>query len=100
MGCYGSADALKFKLRNRLDRDGIFDRHQDTGAGEYFTGLGFVAQPGRNVGHRPNGGVIEAPFISDSAKRGISVRNADAKADLVAQLTPLVRQRSYGVAHF
>ena len=31
----GSADALKFKLPNRLDSDGIFDRHQDTRTDEY-----------------------------------------------------------------
>jgi len=49
-----------------------------------FDGLGFVAQPGRHVGHRPNGGVIEASFKADGAKRGISVRYANTKANFVA----------------
>ena len=92
VGCYGSANALKFKLPNRLDRDGIFDRHQDTRADQNLTGLGFVAQPGCNVGHRPDGGIVETSLEANGTERGISVRNADAEADLVAQLTPFPSQ--------
>ena len=59
VGRYGSADALEFKLPNRLDCHSIFDRHQDTRANQNLTGLGFVAQPGCNVGYRPDRGIIE-----------------------------------------
>ena len=40
-----SADALEFKLPNRLDGDSVFDRHQHARANEYLTGLGFIAKP-------------------------------------------------------
>jgi RHH-type rel operon transcriptional repressor/antitoxin RelB len=99
VGGDGSADALEFKLPNRLDGYGVLDRHQNTRANQNLTGLSFVAQPGCDIGHRPDSGIIEASFEADSAERGMPVRYADTKADLVAQPPPLVRQRSDGVAH-
>ena len=92
VGRYGSANALEFKLPNRLDSHGIFDRHQDTRAYQYLTGLSFVAEPRCNIGYCPDRGVVEASLESDRPERGISVRNADAEADLVPQLTPLFSQ--------
>jgi hypothetical protein len=41
----GSTNALEFKLPNRLDGYGVFDRHQNTRANQNLTGLSFVAQP-------------------------------------------------------
>ena len=83
VGRYGSANALEFKLANWLDGDGVFDRHQDTRANQNLTRLGFVAQPGCDIGHRPDGGVVEPSFETNGAQRRVSVRNADAKADIV-----------------
>jgi hypothetical protein len=65
---YRTANALEFKLANRLDSDGIFDRHQDTRADEYLTGLGFVAKARRDIGYRPNCGVVEPPLEADGAE--------------------------------
>jgi hypothetical protein len=46
VGRRGTADALKFKLANSLDRDGILDRHQHARADQNLTGFGFVAEVG------------------------------------------------------
>jgi hypothetical protein len=73
VGGDGSANALEFKLPNRLDNDGVFDRHQNTRANQNLTGLGFVAKPGCDIGHRPDGGIIEPSFEANGAERGISV---------------------------
>jgi hypothetical protein len=78
VGRYGSADALEFKFSNRLDGNGFFDRHQDARADKNLTGLGFVAQPGCDIGNRPDGGIVETAFKANGAERGKSVRNADA----------------------
>ena len=83
VGGDGSADAPEFKLPNWLDGDSVFDRHQDTRAYEYLTGLSFVAQPRCHVGYRPNGGIVEASFETDGAERGMSMRYADAEAKVV-----------------
>ena len=84
VGGYWSANALKFKLPNSLDRDHIFDRHQHTRADQYLTRFGFVAEPGGDIGHCTDGGVVEASLETNGAERGIPVRYADAKPDLMA----------------
>ena len=84
VGGDGSANALEFKLPNRLDGYGVFDRHQNARANQNLTGLGFVAQPGCDIGHRPDGGIVEASFETDGAERGMSMRYADAEAEVVA----------------
>ena len=77
---------LSVKLTHRLDRYGILDRHENARTDQDLTGLGFVAKPRGDVGDRPNGGVVESSFKADGAERRISVRYADAEADIVAQL--------------
>jgi hypothetical protein len=84
VGGDGSTNALEFKLPNRLDGYGVFDLHQDTRADEYLTGLSFVAEPGCHVGHRPNGGIVKTSFETDGAERGMSMRYADAEAEVMA----------------
>ena len=100
VGCHGSADALKFKLANCLDRDGVLDRHQHARANQNLTGLGFVAESRSDVGHSPDGGVVKTSLKADRPKRGISVRYANAEADLVTQLTPFFSQCADRHAHF
>ena len=53
-----------------------------------MTGLGLIAKPRGNVGYRPDGGIIEAPFKADGPERSKPVRNADAEANVVPQPTP------------
>src|SRR5262249_46339424 len=65
-----------------------------------LTRFGLVAEPRGNIGHRPDGSIIEAALKADSAKRREAVRYADAEADLVPEAAPGCRQRSEGLAQF
>src|SRR5262245_8773937 len=47
-----------------------------------------------------DGGVVEAPFETNGAKRGISVCYPYAEADLMAQFTPVASQPANRFAHF
>src|SRR4029077_14619999 len=91
---------LECELTHRLNRYRILDRHKNARTDQDLTRLSFVAKTRGDVGHRADSGVVEAPFKSDSAKRCISVRYTDAEANIVAQLTPLRRQGSHGLARF
>src|SRR5271169_1213517 len=82
---------LECELTHRLNRYRILDRHENARTDQDLTGLSFVAKTRGDVGDRANRGVVEAPFKSDSAERRISMRYTDAKANIVAQLTPLLR---------
>ena len=73
VGGDGSPNALEFKFPNRLDGDGVFDRHEDTRADQNLTGFGFVAQPGCDIGHRPNGGIVESTLEPDGPQRSKAV---------------------------
>ena len=57
-----------------------------------WPGLASSQSLGCDIGHRPDGGIVEASFKADIAERGISVRYADAKANFVAELTPFLSQ--------
>ena len=50
---YGPTNPLQLKFANGLDCYGVFDRHQDTRAYQYLTGLGFIAKAGCHVGTVP-----------------------------------------------
>jgi len=100
VGGYGSANALEFIFAHRLDLDGVLDSHQYARADEYLSRLGFVAQPGCNIGHRPDGGIIEPPFETDGAERRKTVGDTDAKPNVVTKPPPFLRKRSDDVPHF
>jgi hypothetical protein len=74
-------DILERKLAYRLDRNGVLNCHQYTGAYEDLTRLGFVAKPRGDIGHRSDGGIIKASLKAEYAERGKAVRNTDAKAE-------------------
>ena len=84
VGGDGSADALKGKFTNGLDGDGVFDRHQNARTNQNLTRLGFVAQPGCDIRHRPDGGIVKTSFETDGAERCMSMRYANAEAKVVA----------------
>ena len=84
----GPPDPLQLELTDWLDLHGVLDLHQHSRADEDLTRLGFIAQPRGDVGHRADGGVVEAAFKSDGAERGKAVRNPDAEANLVPESTP------------
>ena len=96
----GTPDTLERELANRLDCDGILDCHEHTGTDKDLTGLCFVAKPRGDIGYRPDRGIVETSFKADCAERRKAVRDTNAEANIVAQSTPLLGQRSDGVPHF
>ena len=97
---YGLPNTLERKLPDLFSDDSFFDCREDTRANENLARLSFIAKTRGDVGDRANCGVIEAPLKADSAERSISVRYTDAKADIVAKLTPPFSQCANRNAHF
>ena len=64
--------------------------HQHPRANQDLSGLGFIAKPRRNIGYRSDGGVIETSLKANGAESRKSVRNTDAKANLMSQPTPFL----------
>src|SRR5262249_38776536 len=95
-----AANALKCKIADRFNRYVLLYGHQHAGANQDLSGLGFVAQPRRNIGYRSDGGIIEAPLKADSAERRKSMRDPNAEANVVPKLTPLLNQSFDGRSHF
>jgi hypothetical protein len=81
-------DPLQLELADRLDLYGIFDLRQHSRADEDLPWFGLVAEPGGDVRYGPDGRIVEASFKPDGAERGKSVRNPDAEANVVSQVTP------------
>src|SRR5262245_1637021 len=92
VGRNGATDALKRKIANWFNVYGIFNPHQDTRTNQDLPWLGFVAKPRRDVRYRSDGGVIETSLKANGAERRKSVRNTDAKAELMSQPTPFLSQ--------
>ena len=63
----GTPNTLERKFTNRFNRHSVFNRHQNTGTDQNLTGLGFVAEPGCDIGYRPDGCVIEASLEANGA---------------------------------
>jgi hypothetical protein len=78
-------DPLQLELADWLDLDGVLDLRQHTRTNQDLSRLGFIAKPRGNIGHRPDGRVIEAPLEADGAERSEAVRDADAKANVMAK---------------
>ena len=81
-------DPLQLELTDWLDLHGVLDLRQHSRADEDLPRLGFIAEPRGDVGHRPDGGIVEASLEADRAERSEAVRNADAEANLVPEATP------------
>ena len=81
-------DPLQLEFAYGLDRHGVLNFHQHARTDEDLTRFGFVAEPGGDVGHRPDGGIVEPTLEADSAERSEAVRNADAEANVVPEPTP------------
>ena len=68
-----SPDPLQLELADWLDLYGVLDFHQYPRTDENLSWLGFVAEPRGDVGNGADGGVVEAPLITNRAKRGEAV---------------------------
>ena len=62
-----TANAFECKIADRFNRYVLLNRHQHAGLIQYLPGLCFVAKPRRDIGYRPNGGVVKAPLKTDGA---------------------------------
>ena len=82
----GPPDPLQLELAHGFDLHGVLDFHQHSRADEDLTWLGFVAEPGGYIGHRPDSGVVEPALEANGAERGKAVCNAEA--NLVPEPTP------------
>ena len=76
---------LQRKLTHRLDVHGILDLHQHPRTDEDLSWLGFIAEARGDIGHCADGGIVEASFKADGAERSEAVRDADAKANVMAK---------------
>ena len=95
-----SPDPLQLELADWLDLYGVLDFHQYPRTDENLSWLGFVAKPRGDVGNGADGGVVEAPLITNRAERGEAVRNADAETNVVPEAAPGRRRGSDGVTQF
>src|SRR6516225_11607945 len=89
-----ATNALEFKIADRFDRYVLLDGHQHTGTDQDLPGLSFITEPRRYIRYRSDGGIIEAPFKADGAECCKSMRNSNAKPNLVPELAPLLDQLS------
>src|SRR4029077_8553112 len=96
---YRAANTLQRKLADGLDRYRFLDGLPHSRADEDLTGLGFIAKPGRDIGHCPNRGIIEAAFKSDRAERRKAMRDADPEAKVVTKVAPFFDQSADCRAH-
>ena len=77
----------------------ILDRREGLGVDQDLAGLRLAAQPRREVHHRADRRVVVAALEADLAERGVAVRDADAEAELVAELAPFDGELRHRVAH-
>ena len=82
---------LERKLTGGLGGHRRFDGGLDLAVDQDLPVLGIRAQPSREIDHRADGAVVEPALEADAPERGISMRDADAEAELMALLAPLGR---------
>ena len=81
-------ESLQIQIVDRLPLDPRLDHAVDAPAHHDLVGLGFVAQPRRQVGDAADRGVFQPLLEADLAERGVAQRNADAEAEIVAAVAP------------
>ena len=93
-------DPLQLELTDRLDLDDVLDLHQHPRTDEDLTRLGFIAKRRGDIRHCTDGGIVEASLEANGAERSETVRNANAKANLVPEAASRCCQSSDGVTQF
>src|SRR6267143_3097803 len=84
-----------FPYTTLSDRLGIYqlgDRRVDPLADEDLAALRFAAKPCREIGDRADGPIVQPALEADCADRGKPLGDADAGAQLVAELAPSRRK--------
>ena len=59
---------LERKLAHGLDLHGILDFCQHPRTNQDLSWLRFIAEARGNIGHRPDGGIVEAPLVTNRAR--------------------------------
>ena len=80
-----AAEPLERKLTDGLDRDSLLDGLPNSRTDEDLTGLGFIAEARRHIGHCPNRRVIPAALKTNCSQRGKAMRNADPEPKVVTK---------------
>src|SRR5215216_7395048 len=83
-----AVETLKLQLADRFELGQHLDRGVHLAVDQDLAALRLAAQPRREIHHAADGGVVEAAFRADAAERGKAVCDADAEAELVAELFP------------
>ena len=84
VGRHRATDALKRKIANGFDVDGIFNRSLHPRTNQDLPRFGFVEKTRRDIGYRSDCGVIETSLKANGAERRKSVCDTDAKAKLMS----------------
>ena len=86
-------EALEMQIVDRAALDPLLDHAVDAAADHDLVRLGFVAQPRGEVGDAADRGIFQPLLETDLAERGIAERDADAEAEAVAAVAPLLGQK-------
>src|SRR6185503_6990402 len=74
------------ELAGLLGTGTSLDRGLDLAVDEDLAVGGLAAEAGRQVHHCADGGIVEAPLETDPAQCGVTLRDANTEAQLVAEL--------------
>ena len=91
---WGPPDPLQLELAHGFDLYGLLDLRQHSRTDQDLTRLGFIAEARGHVRYRPDGGIIEAPLITNRAERSEAVRKylvGDAQFELLVKFHHFVR---------
>src|SRR5262245_3343475 len=91
--------AFKVQLARRFADGLVFDRHLILAIDENLTVGRLGAQASRQVYHRPNCCVVEAPFKTDPPQRGVALRDAHTEPQIIVVLAPFAGQLAYAGTH-
>ena len=84
----GLADAFQRHFAELFERYRAFDRRCDASTYQDLPILGLTGEPRREIRDRPDRGIVHTLGKADLAKGGVTLRNADAKANVVPVVAP------------
>ena len=84
--------AFERELTQILDFNEILNRAEDTLAYQNLTRFSLRTKARGKVRHRTNSSVVEATLKANFADRRVALCDADAKSQIVAMLSPALRE--------
>ncbi len=95
---YGVREALEREVPDVLDVEQMLDLGECAAADEHLAVARGIAEPRGEDRHRAERGVVEASLEADLPERGVSERDPDAEAELVAATLPTGCEVSHQLA--